>query len=170
MSDSDSGASADQCNLFRTNHPACAACILTPASASRLGPIVELGGLATANVAGCIELADPGGLMCAKALQAFAGCQLAACQANCPVSDPTTRSAYDNCALTVEANGLRLVYGGSRSVRERRGGCGGEHLLFAELFGLLQGGRSALLRFTAGGRRKPRRRDADAWGRVERRA
>ena len=122
--EADSGASVEACDAFKARSPSCAACILTPQTASHLGPILEFGGLATANVAGCIELTDPGGLMCAKALQAFTGCQLAACEANCPVSDPASGNAFAGCADMVEVTGCASYTTAAEQCQEAVGDAG----------------------------------------------
>src|SRR4029077_6153484 len=86
-----------QCSAFmsdKTTGP-CAACIVTSETADHYGPVIDHSGFVTANVAGCIELTDPSGVSCAKSVQALNGCELAACEANCPVHDAPSRSAYD---------------------------------------------------------------------------
>jgi hypothetical protein len=106
--------SSDLCNQFRQANAACVACILTPETAARYGPILDQGGFVTANVAGCLELAgdqqqqpDASELPCAKAVQALAGCELDACDANCPVDDPTSLTEYDQCAASAAAAGCQ---------------------------------------------------------------
>jgi hypothetical protein len=84
---------------------ACAACILTPVAAARLGPIIDYGGFVGKNTAGCIELVDPGGLPCATAVQALTGCELQACQANCPVSSAASADDYYECAQAADGAG-----------------------------------------------------------------
>jgi hypothetical protein len=91
-------ATAGACDDFKSKEGACASCILTPETASFDGPLIKHGGLVTANVAGCIELTDLAGLPCAKAVQALDGCELFACEANCPVHDQASAMAYDACA------------------------------------------------------------------------
>jgi hypothetical protein len=89
------------CSAFKSGKTtgACAACIVTPATADHYGPVIDDGGFVTANVAGCIELTDDlNGFACAKSVQALSGCELAACQANCPVNDTASRAAFDACA------------------------------------------------------------------------
>lgn len=86
---------------------ACAACILTPESAAAYGPLVNHGTFITSNVAGCIQLTLPSQLSCAKAEEALAGCEVAACEANCPVHDATTRAAYDSCAAQADGAGCQ---------------------------------------------------------------
>jgi hypothetical protein len=105
-------SSPDACAAFAAPDAAtapCAACILTPDSSSTYGPLIahDHGTFITPNVAGCIELTAPGQLSCAKAEAALLGCQLAACEANCPVHDTVTRSAYDACALAADTSGCQ---------------------------------------------------------------
>lgn len=107
-----SKASTDTCNAFSqadAGNAACASCILTPETATAYGPLVEHGHgtFITENVGGCIELVDPSSLPCAKEQQALLGCQLAACEANCPVHDVATRAAYDGCAAMAGAAGCQ---------------------------------------------------------------
>jgi len=85
----------------------CAACILTPDSAHAYGPLVNHGTFISNNVAGCIQLTLPSELSCAKAEAALVGCELAACEANCPVAGPATRAAYDGCASAADAAGCQ---------------------------------------------------------------
>jgi hypothetical protein len=85
----------------------CAACILTPPNATHDGPLLNHGTFITANVAGCIELTDRGSLMCARVVQALGGCELAACQANCPVHDSTSLMAYNACAVQADQAGCQ---------------------------------------------------------------
>jgi hypothetical protein len=99
------------CNTFSQTYPACVACILTPETATKYGPILDHGGFVTANVAGCLELAgdeqqgDASELPCAKAVQALAGCELAACEANCPVDDGASLNEYDACSSSAAVSG-----------------------------------------------------------------
>jgi hypothetical protein len=106
-------ATVDGCNSFTQMNQACAACILTPETAMKYGPILDHGGFVTANVAGCLELAgdeqaDASELSCAKTVQALAGCELAACEANCAVHDAASLAQYDACASSVEAAGCEM--------------------------------------------------------------
>lgn len=106
-------ATVDGCNAFTQMNEACVACILTPETSAKYGPILDHGGFVTANVAGCLELAgdeqaDASELSCAKTVQALAGCELAACEANCAVHDAATLAEYDTCATTVEAAGCQM--------------------------------------------------------------
>jgi hypothetical protein len=106
----DSGTPAS-CTAFSQSDPtnaACAACILTPDSMSNYGPLIDHGTFITENVGGCIELTDPSGLVCAKAQQALSGCELAACEANCPVHDDATRDAFDQCADDAASMGCEM--------------------------------------------------------------
>ncbi len=114
-----SGRSTGVCSKFRQDNPDCAGCILTPESAAAYGPVVDHGAFVTANVAGCIEVevegaaasGDGGGgseaLVCAKAVDALGGCQLAACEANCPVSSTSAASLgqFQSCASSADGSG-----------------------------------------------------------------
>jgi hypothetical protein len=86
---------------------ACAACIVTPDSATAYGPLIDHGTFVANNVAGCIQLTLTGELSCAKAEAALAGCELAACEANCPVENTATRTAYDSCASAADTAGCQ---------------------------------------------------------------
>jgi hypothetical protein len=100
-----SGATPSTCADFQKNNAACFACILTPASADHYGPLIDNGGFVTGNVAGCIELTDPGELTCAKSVQALSECELASCAANCPVSDAHSLNSYNGCAAQADTGG-----------------------------------------------------------------
>ena len=84
---------------------ACAACVLTSYTSDPLGPIIDYGEFVGGNVAGCIELEAPRDLACAKAVQALTGCEIAACQANCPVVDGPSLMARETCADAVDDAG-----------------------------------------------------------------
>jgi hypothetical protein len=96
------GATSDKCNTVRTAHAACVSCILTPVSAAKYGPLVDHTTFVTANIAGCLELLVPGELACARAVQSLDGCELTACQANCPVFDSASFADYQSCVTSVE--------------------------------------------------------------------
>jgi hypothetical protein len=98
-------ATSDACMSFRTYHPACANCIVTPDSAEHYGPLIDHHGFLAMNVAGCLELAVPGALSCAKSVQALSGCDLAACEANCRVSDTKSLADYDTCTSVADGAG-----------------------------------------------------------------
>jgi hypothetical protein len=98
-------ASTDSCNAFRQANADCVACILSPESDKKYGPLVDHVTFVTANVAGCFELEDPTALACAKAVQALDGCELAACETNCAVHDATSLASYETCASEAETGG-----------------------------------------------------------------
>jgi hypothetical protein len=105
-------ATSDDCSAFAKANAACAACIVTPDSATAYGPVVDHGGFVTANVAGCIEVevegasdAGSGALGCAKAVDALDGCELAACEANCPVTGATSLAQYQGCTSSADGAG-----------------------------------------------------------------
>lgn len=96
-----------ECSAFMSDKVtgACAACIITQDTADHYGPVIDHGGFVTPNVAGCIELT--GSYPCAKSVQALSGCELAACEANCPVHDMASRAAYDACAAQADHGGCQ---------------------------------------------------------------
>ena len=109
-SGTDAGASTVSCEAFSqasASNAACAKCILTPESMAAYGPLVDHGTFITENVGGCVELTDPPGLVCAKAQQALAGCELAACEANCPVHDNASRDSFDTCTTAASSAGCQ---------------------------------------------------------------
>jgi hypothetical protein len=99
--------SQDQCSAYQQvpANAACAACILTPYTSSRLGPILDFGQFVGENIAGCIEIATPSDPSCPKAVQALTGCEIAACQANCPVDDPASLATRQQCAADADRAG-----------------------------------------------------------------
>jgi hypothetical protein len=90
---------------------ACAACIVTPQTASTYGAVVLYTSISIGipNVAGCIELLDPtsSGLACAKSVQADDDCDLAACAANCPLSTPGGVQAFESCTVAADSDGCK---------------------------------------------------------------
>jgi hypothetical protein len=118
-------AKKDACTAFQRDYPACVACIVTPESAGRYGPIIDHGGYVTGNIPGCIELTDPGGLSCAKSLQALSECEQRACSANCPVTNASTLTAYDNCASEADATGC-VTYSDAANCAEALSDAGGD--------------------------------------------
>jgi hypothetical protein len=104
-----SGADMTECSAFEQANAACVACVLTPDTAKKYGPLIDHGGFVTANIAGCLELTDPTMLSCAKAVQALSGCELAACEANCAVHDSTSLAGYDACVGQAVTGGCRSL-------------------------------------------------------------
>lgn len=103
-------ASSITCGNDSVTYAACFACILTSDDAAHYGPLLtDSTGWVRPNVAGCIELSDQSteGLACAKGVQVLASCELAACEANCPVTGygPSSTAAYVACAQQADATG-----------------------------------------------------------------
>jgi hypothetical protein len=90
-------ASTSECAARHMIDSTCVDCIITPDTAPYYGPIVQHMEVAQENVAGCIELLDPGNTMCAYNVQQSVACDVAACSANCPVKDQATFDDYNNC-------------------------------------------------------------------------
>jgi hypothetical protein len=106
------GKSKAKCDAFNDmpGYAACAACVLTPYASSSLGPIIDYGEFVGGNVAGCLEIADPSAVSCSSAVQALSDCELAACQANCPVSDSTSLAAREACSTDADETGCASYY------------------------------------------------------------
>jgi hypothetical protein len=101
------GTTKEACASFTATpaNAACAACVLTSYTSDPLGPIIDYGDFVGPNVAGCIELEAPRELACAKAVQALTGCEIAACQANCPVVNEPSLMAREACAMDADDAG-----------------------------------------------------------------
>jgi hypothetical protein len=99
----------ERCTAFKQTpaNAACAACVLTPDTASQLGPILSYGQFVGGNVAGCIEITTPGHLSCAKAVEGLSDCETAACQANCPVTDQASLGAWQMCVAQADQAGCQ---------------------------------------------------------------
>lgn len=69
------------------------------------GPFVRVGSTTVANVAGCVEIADPtdAGASCAASIQAAAVCVDRACRPSCPVTDNPSLAAYVACTKLAAA-------------------------------------------------------------------
>jgi hypothetical protein len=96
------GRDAAKCALFQSANSECYDCLLTPSGSASYGPVIRYSGFVEANIAGCIELASRGALGCAESVQALEQCDLAACEANCPVTDPPSLAAFEGCATDSE--------------------------------------------------------------------
>ena len=97
--------SPDGCAAVQASKAACFSCLVTPSGGTSYGSVIEYTGFVEPNVAGCVELVSQGGMSCAKSLQALAGCQLQACEANCPVTDASSLAAFEGCSAQAEAGG-----------------------------------------------------------------
>ena len=86
-------------------HATCQNCLVTAASSSVWGPLVDYGtgadggagGTVSVNVAGCVEILDPSQLTCVMSVQQADECQHAACDPVCPVSDSTSFASWQSC-------------------------------------------------------------------------
>jgi hypothetical protein len=108
-----SKATPATCRAFVSdpNAAGCSQCILTSDQAPHYGPLIDHTidhtSFVTTNVAGCIELTDPKGRSCSKSLQALGGCEIAACEANCPVNDGPSLAAYSACVAAADESGCQ---------------------------------------------------------------
>ena len=80
---------------------ACAACLVSKASDSTLGPIVvhalAAGSSQEIDFAGCVALVDPSAVECAKKYQAGVECAHAACDKVCRGDDSVAFDQYTGC-------------------------------------------------------------------------
>ena len=106
----DSASTPQTCAPWTNNpdaaHLACVGCLVTPVTASAYGPVVQTthGNVIVSdpNLAGCIELLDPNGLSCATTLQDRNDCDLAACNAQCPITDSASFQQWQTCAVNAD--------------------------------------------------------------------
>jgi hypothetical protein len=95
----------------------CVACALGPWTGSTWPPILYAnnGAELFLNVGGCIALADPSQLTCAEAYEYDTECELAACQATCPV--PTSDdSPFKSCVNAADGDaGACSSYAGKKA-------------------------------------------------------
>lgn len=87
------------------NNKDCGACLLTPSSAAKYGPVISADGLVSVNLAGCIAIkeGDLSANGCGAKFQALNQCGDEACAANCPVTDDASFAAYQKCTQAAEA-------------------------------------------------------------------
>ena len=86
-------------------HATCQNCLVTAASSSVWGPLVDYGtgadggagGTVSVNVAGCVEILDPSQLTCVASVQQADECQHAACDPGCPVRDSASFADWQAC-------------------------------------------------------------------------
>ena len=101
-----SSATVATCAPFQTGAAQrCAACIATPSTSARLGPLVEHRAFVTANVAGCLAAvqSDPTGSGCSGAVQAAEQCAAASCEARCQTFGMPSLSALESCEKAAAA-------------------------------------------------------------------
>jgi hypothetical protein len=97
-------------------HQTCQSCLVTPESAATWGSLVAFGSTVSLNVAGCIELLDPGatGVACATSVQEADECEHQACDATCPVTDDASFADWRAC-VSASAAGVCARYTGPAS-------------------------------------------------------
>ena len=98
----DTTSSTTKCQAFTTANKACAACLVTPESASAYGAVIaKANNVLSLNVGGCLALttgdSTAGG--CGAKYDATSQCDDLACNANCPLPDGDTAAfqAYLTC-------------------------------------------------------------------------
>jgi hypothetical protein len=100
---SSTGTTAD-CMAFATANPACVACISTPLTSTTWGAIVTDDNVDHINVAGCLELTDPGAAACSKLIEEQTQCEVAACDKACVVMSGSAASftQWQACVSTAD--------------------------------------------------------------------
>jgi len=99
IGDASGSPSSPACTqMSQPESAACVACILTPASKSAYGPLIQLMGTIELNVAGCVSLAtnDPSGGGCGGIMQGARECLEDACT-SCPITDQASFEAEQQC-------------------------------------------------------------------------
>ncbi len=90
-----------KCSQFTSQSPnkACVSCISSKQTDAAYGVLISTGGVAYANVAGCIALltGDTSDTGCGAKEWASTDCVDDACKANCPVTDQASFQLYDQC-------------------------------------------------------------------------
>jgi hypothetical protein len=90
-------ATDDTCSSYQSSSPGCASCVLSASTDGSWGPIVVFSDTTIVNQSGCLALVDPAATACAESAQAQTECEHAVCDASCPVSDPASFSAWQQC-------------------------------------------------------------------------
>ncbi|HEX7600409.1 MAG TPA: hypothetical protein VF316_02345 [Polyangiaceae bacterium] len=86
----DTTSSTAKCQAFDTANKACAACLVTPESASAYGPVIaKANNVLSLNVGGCLALTtgDVTAAGCGAKYEATGQCADLACDTNCPLPD-----------------------------------------------------------------------------------
>jgi hypothetical protein len=96
---------------------------VTPDNAGTWGPLVSFGSTVSLNVAGCIELLDPGaaGVACATSVQQADECEHQACDAKCPVTDDASFADWRAC-VSASGSSVCAAYSGPAVCAQRDAG------------------------------------------------
>jgi hypothetical protein len=87
----------------------CASCLEGPSTAAKWGAVVDSTGIASINLAGCMEITGgANGLACAQTSQKSSACADAACAPSCKVTDDASLQLYLACAQQADANGCSM--------------------------------------------------------------
>jgi len=95
-----------KCTAFRMANMDCAKCIESAKTDASWGPLIFGNGVASCNVAGCMDLKGDKG--CAQSYEKLSGCQDLGCDMQCPVMDTQTFNDYLKCVNTVTAGGCKM--------------------------------------------------------------
>lgn len=92
-----SNADQTKCKSVMATDAACAACLITPITASKLGALVSLAnGVTELDVPGCIAI-ETGDATCAQRDSDARQCELASCGGCPPPTDPTSATDWQTC-------------------------------------------------------------------------
>jgi hypothetical protein len=105
----------------------CLGCWSGPVTASQWAPYLYVnnpGETDYVNVAGCVALADPGQIACAKSLEAALQCELDACLGPCPVPNSGTPDQTQVAEEALTSCYDRVDQGGCKAIVDRGTQCG----------------------------------------------
>jgi hypothetical protein len=96
----DVNADEQTCGAWQADpaNASCLPCWVGPVTGATWSPIVTIanpGKSSYLNFGGCVALADPTQLACGKSIQAAFECEMAACNANCPVPSSGSNPAIE---------------------------------------------------------------------------
>jgi hypothetical protein len=108
-------ASASKCSAWvdDKDNAGCLGCWAGPVTSSTWAPMLyaENGGQEfIVDYGGCIQLADPSQLACARYVEYATECEIAACLAACPIPASGTTTAIDNCSQEAASGGCASYF------------------------------------------------------------
>jgi hypothetical protein len=99
-------------------HQACRRCLSRNFGDSVWGPVIESTNKVETNQAGCIFLLDPSSLDCAKAVEAAAECEHAACDPVCGAENATAFDDWIQCSATANACACQSLFAAADCVKQ----------------------------------------------------
>jgi hypothetical protein len=95
-----STSNATGCSTWKSQNPACSACVMTASNASQFGAVIVFGVELLVNLGACVALAEPCNEACGEAVQADRLCSVTACDPNqgpCAVTGAASAATYNAC-------------------------------------------------------------------------